>query len=49
MKHIDITISYGHEQERIGTYIAVYNNAGQNRSDINTKHHGGETLNKKII
>ena len=44
IKHLDIMMSYAHEQENNGTFVAIYRNTEQNKSDINTTPLGGETL-----
>ena len=38
-----------HEDQRRGVYVAAYYSTDLNISDVNTKSHGGVTLQKKII
>ena len=49
IKHIDIMISWSHEEHALETYVAVYCNTHQNKADINTQSLGGETLQTKHV
>ena len=52
IKHLDIPMTWLHEQGLKGTYVAIYTPTGRNKADMNTKPHGGanlQTMNMAII
>ena len=49
VKHLDIMMSWLHEEHAIGTYVAIYCNTLLNKSDMNTKAHGGQILQEKHL
>ena len=49
VKHLDTMMSWLHEQHTIGTYVAIYCNTDKNKADMNTKAHGGQTLQEKHL
>ena len=38
-----------HEQHIIGTYVTMYCNTGLNKTDMDTKSHGGQILQQKHV
>ena len=49
IKHMDIMMSWLHQEHALETYVAVYCNTHQNKADLNTKSLGGETLQTKNL
>ena len=44
IKHLGIMRTWLHEQETYKTYVAIYCRTDLNKSDMNTKAHGGQIL-----
>ena len=44
IKYLDIPIAWLHEQDLMGTYVAIFTPTGRNKSDMNTKPHEGANL-----
>ena len=52
MNHLDIPMTWLHEQGLKGTYVAIYTPTGRNKADMNTKPHGGanlQTMNMAVV
>ena len=49
IKHLGIPMTVLHEDHQRGVYVAAYCPTDLNISDVNTKPHGGVTLQKKIM
>ena len=49
IKHLDIMMTWLHEQHTYQNYVAVYCNTSLNKADMNTKAHGGQTLQEKHL
>ena len=49
VKHLDIMITWLHEQHSDEKYVAIYCNTNLNKSDTNTKAHGGKILQEKNL
>ena len=48
IKHLDIMMTWLHEQYKYQKYIAIYCNIKLNKADMNTKAHGGKHFKIKI-
>ena len=48
IKHLDIMMTWQHEQEAYKTYVAIYCRTDLNKSDINTKPHGDRYYKQNI-
>ena len=49
IKHLDIMMTWLHEQEAYKTYVAIYSRTDLNKSDMNTKAHWGQILQTKMF
>ena len=49
VKHLDIMMTWLHEQHLYERFVAIYCNTDLNKSDMNTKSHGGKTLQEKNL
>ena len=47
IKHLDIVMTWLHEQDTYKTYVTIYCRTDLNKSDMNTKEHGGQILQTK--
>ena len=48
IKHLDIMMTWLHGQEVYNKYFALYCTTDMNKSDMNTKAHGGQLLQTNI-